>query len=362
LGEELVAVNKNNSEKGSKHQSSTQGPLKDAGQVTIETPADLDVQDSLTRARARRNQAEIARQKVINEIMEASKALYQKLVEEGTQALEKAKQLETEAELHHLEAQRELEHSNTIRSEADTYREKVTHQTQHQAQQMLRQAQAIKAEAIEFREKLLEQVKQQTREELEQAQHERLEADAYREKVIVEAQDQAKEILKQARSAAEQEGAEIVQRCSIGAERILAQAELIKAAAQEQLEAQNLYAEVADLETESKKVLARARAELGQGPSQTEDPADGEIYDDVEDPEPAPPVEVAGSNEALQFEELLESEPGRSSDAEEPLLPSAEDSQVMKSEVIRQLYAGIYRARGVAGQRPGLGAGNWHTL
>jgi hypothetical protein len=324
----LVVVDKNNSGKGSKAQSSASRALEEAGQAIAEIPADLDVQDSLTRARARRSQAESARQKIINEIMEASKALYQKLVEEGTQTLEKAKQLETDAELRHLEAQRELEHSNNIRSEADAYREKVTYQTQHQAQQMLRQAQAIKAEAIEFREKLLEQVKQQTRDELEQAQSERLDADAYRENIIAQTQDQAKEILDQARSTAERKGAEIVQRYSVEAERILSQAELIKAAAQEQLEAQKLYAEVADLETESRAVLERARAELGHEPSQAEDQANGEDHDKVEDPRPVPPLE--DSNETLPSESLLKF--GDNSDAEDPLLPGTVDSQTNEVE------------------------------
>jgi hypothetical protein len=314
----LVVVDKNNSGKGSKAQSSASRALEEAGQAIAEIPADLDVQDSLTRARARRSQAESARQKIINEIMEASKALYQKLVEEGTQTLEKAKQLETDAELRHLEAQRELEHSNNIRAEADSYREKVTYQTQHQAQQMLRQAQAIKAEAIEFREKLLEQVKQQTRDELEQAQSERLEADAYRENIIAQTQDQAKEILDQARSTAEQKGAEIVQRYSVEAERILSQAELIKAAAQEQLEAQKLYAEVADLETESRAVLERARAELGHETSRAEDQANREDHDKVEDRNPVPPLE--DSNETLPSESLPKF--GYNSDAE---VPQADD-------------------------------------
>jgi hypothetical protein len=155
-----------------------------------------------------------------------------------------------------------------------------------------------------------------------------LDADTYREKIIAEAQRQAKDILDQARSSAEQEGAEIVQRYSVEAERVLAQAELVKAAAQEQLEAQKLYAEMADLESESREVLERARAKLIQDSSVVEDepglgdPADQDTLDVVAPPE--------GKDETLPDERLLKL--GYSSDSEDLLPPDSEDSQTPEAE------------------------------
>ena len=46
------------------------------------------------------------------------------------------------------------------------------------------------------------------------------------------------------------------------ARRTMAEAELVKAAVQEELEAQRIYAEAAKLETESLEVLAQVRAKL----------------------------------------------------------------------------------------------------
>ena len=57
--------------------------------------------------------------------MEATHELDQKLMNEGEDSLDKADQLVCEAELKHLEAQRELESAEIIRAEADAYFEKV---------------------------------------------------------------------------------------------------------------------------------------------------------------------------------------------------------------------------------------------
>ena len=335
-GEKLVVVDKSDAGKGGKAASPAPAATEETRQDPADTSPYFDVQDRLARARANRSHAETARQKIINEIMEASKALYQKLVEDGSHALERARQLETDAGLRRREVQRELENSSNIRAEADAYREQVIAQTQREAQEMLQQAHAIKAEAIAFREKLLEQVRKQAQEELEQAQSERLNADAYREKVIAESQRQAKEVLEQARSSAQQEGAEIVQRCSVEAERILAQAELVKAAAQEQLEAQRLYADIANLETESREVLEQARARLSNPSPQSEEEPSQEEEDkngNEETPDPAPPPDDSDDtlrDEALLYERLLKL--GNNSDAEDPVLPDTEDFQSHEGE------------------------------
>jgi hypothetical protein len=55
-------------------------------------------------------------------------------------------------------------------------------------------------------------------------------------------------------------------------QRTVAEAELIKSAAQEELEAQRIYAEAARLETESLEVLAQVRAKLGEQASSVVEP------------------------------------------------------------------------------------------
>jgi hypothetical protein len=136
---------------------------------------DSVLEEQLAVAKANRTRAETTRQKIVSELMEAARELHQKLVSEGEQTLEKAKQLFAEAELKHLEAQRKLERAQKVKAEAKAYQEKVIAQTQQEAQEILDQA--VKAEALAFREKLLAEVQQQAQEELERAQVARVEAD-----------------------------------------------------------------------------------------------------------------------------------------------------------------------------------------
>ncbi|MDA1219722.1 MAG: DUF3179 domain-containing (seleno)protein [Chloroflexi bacterium] len=234
--------------------------------VQDESLDDLDpgISEQLTKAKASRVHAETVRQKIASEIMAATKRLYQTLVEEGEQTLEQAKTLEAEAELKMLEAQRELQHAQNIRQESDSYRQKVINQTKEQSEEMLQQSQTIKAEAVAFREKLLFEIKQQAAQELDLAKSSRIEADAYRERVIAQTQRQADETINRALLTAEQEGKEIKQKHAIEAQRVLAQAELIKAAAEEQLQAQCLYAEAANLQSESREILDQARSQANQ--------------------------------------------------------------------------------------------------
>jgi hypothetical protein len=175
---------------------------------------DSTIEEQLAIAKIHRTRAETARQKIVNELMEAAKELYQKLVSEREQTLEKAKQRDAQSELKHLEAQRELERAQSVKAEANTYQERVIAQAQQQAK-------AIKAEAEAFREKLLTEVQQQAQEELDRAQAARAEADAYREKVLAQTQQQALDILRQVQLAAEQQGAGIRRKYSIEAEKRL---------------------------------------------------------------------------------------------------------------------------------------------
>ena len=188
-----------------------------------------NIEDQLTRANATRVHAETARQKISTKIMDATMRLFQTLVEEGEQTLEQARKREAEAELNLLESQRELQHSQSISLEADSYRQKVIAQTKGQCQEMLQQAQTIKSDAVAFRDNLLFGVKQQASEKLDFAQTSRIEADSYRERIFAQTQRQAEGTLTHARLIAEQERTELIQKYAIGAHKVLAQAELIKA-------------------------------------------------------------------------------------------------------------------------------------
>jgi hypothetical protein len=229
-----------------------------------ESAMDSSLEDQLAKAKASRNQAESARQKIANEILEATKEACQKLIKDGEQTLEKAKKLEAEAQHKQREAKAELEQAQASKAEAETYAERLKSEAQRQAQEKLEQAQAIRAEADAYRERVMAEVQQQAQEQLDQAQNIRHEADAYREKVISEAKEQGQEILYLARSAAEQECNEMKRQVSLEAQRTIAESELIKAASQEELEAQRIYAETARLEAESLEVLAQVRAKLGE--------------------------------------------------------------------------------------------------
>jgi hypothetical protein len=97
---------------------------------------------------------------------------------------------------------------------------------------------------------------------LNRAQNIKTEAVSNREKVISEAAYQSQEILYLARSAAEQECNEMKNLVHFEVQRTMAEAELAKAAAQEELETEKIYAETARLEVESFEVLSKTRANL----------------------------------------------------------------------------------------------------
>ncbi len=183
---------------------------------------DLSVDDQLALSQASRVQAEAERQRVAKGIVDATREACQELIADGEKVLKKAKRLEVEAERKHLEAETVIEKAITARAEADVYSQKV------------------KSEADACR----------------------ADADSHAEKAVAEAQQQAKEILKRARAAAHRECAELRQQADFEAKKMLGQAQVIRAAAQEELEAHRIYVEAARLNAESHEVLVGARTRL----------------------------------------------------------------------------------------------------
>ncbi len=81
---------------------------------------DPEVETWLTLTTATRDQAETARQKVAEEILEATREKCQELLLSGNNALQNAKRLEAEADTWHSEAQAELKQAESIRTMAGT--------------------------------------------------------------------------------------------------------------------------------------------------------------------------------------------------------------------------------------------------
>ena len=182
--------------------------MQEANSANKERSRHSSREDQLARAKASRSQAETIRQKIANEILEATKGACQKLITDAEQTLQRVKILEAEGQ---QETQVELEKAKATRAEAEAYAEKL---------------------------------KSEAQEQLDQAQNIRDQADAYRGNVITAAKEQGQEILYLARSSVEQECNEMKHQAS--------------------LEAQRIIAEAARLETESLEVLAQVRAKSGE--------------------------------------------------------------------------------------------------
>ena len=162
---------------------------------------DVTMENRLVRAKASRSLAERERQRIAGEILEATKEVCEEIIAEGQRAMDRARQLESQAVQKYKESQGELE-----------------------------QAQAL-----------------------------RVESEGYREKIMAEVEREAKEALDRARASAEQACLELKECASLEAQRMLDQAEMMRAAVEEELETQRIYTETARLKTENQEVLAQIR-------------------------------------------------------------------------------------------------------
>ncbi len=202
------------------------------------------VDSELSAARASRTKAEAARQQVADEILKATKDVCQRLIADGERALERARYLESEAE-----------------------------RMKEEAQSQFAQAEAMKAES-----------------------------DVHRSSVVAEARQEAQKLLESARAEVERECQDLRQRAYQESQRIVTQAEAMRSAATEELEAQRIYTEASRLKAESHEVLALVSQSLqepangvvrtstnGHKPvAESVDAVSGEGQDQG-DPPPAPP-------------------------------------------------------------------------
>ena len=172
---------------------------------------DLTVETHLAKAQASRGQAEVERQRVAGEILEATREVCHEIAADARKALQSVRKKEVEAARKHTEAETALKQAESVKTDAE----------------------------------------------------------AQAETVIARATQEADEILDRARAAAEKEAEEVNQRASLQARKVLVQVEMMKAAAQEEMETQRIYSQVARLKAESLESLSEVKLWVEELPAIT---------------------------------------------------------------------------------------------
>ena len=174
---------------------------------------DLAVETQLAKAKSTRSEAELERQRVANEILEATREVCKSIIIDSKRSLEKARRAQSEAENKLLESQ-----------------------------QVNEQSQALKIES---------------------------------EALYENARQRAEELVNQSRAAAERESMEIKRQSTLEAQRMMAHVEAIRNAAKEKLEAQRIYVETARLKLEAHGILSQLQEELAGSETILNDGANG---------------------------------------------------------------------------------------
>ena len=162
---------------------------------------DLTVETQLANAQSNRSQAEVERQRVAGEILEATREVCHEIASDARKALDSAKYMEIDAVRKHLEAE-------------------------------------------DAAKKALSTLK---------------EADANAEMIVSHARKEAEEILARARVAGDKESGQIIDKTTLQARKMLAQVEMMKATTHEEMEAQRIYTQVSRLKAESQDALSEVK-------------------------------------------------------------------------------------------------------
>ena len=202
----------------------------------------------LAAARESLARAETQRQNMSSAMLEATRQACKDLVAEAEKQLVAAREADEEARKKLEEAEYEMKTAQSTRSEADTYREKVMTESQEEAR-------VVRTEADSYREKVTAQAQ-------EEAQAARSEADSYRDKVIADAQEEGQRIRDEARTAAMQECEELKRHVTYEVQCMLSEIDTIRAAAEEELEAQRIYSEAASMTAMSPDTPSYVMAEV----------------------------------------------------------------------------------------------------
>ena len=178
--------------------------LSDLAKNRWEEAVDFDatVENQLAKAKADRALAETERQRIAKEILDATKDVCKEIITDGQRALNLATKMEAEAAKNYSLSQSELDQSNAVRAEAESYRTRV----------------------------------------------------------LAEVDKEAKEYIDLAKSTIDKECLSLRTLAAQEAQRILGQVELMKTAVQEELETQKIYTDAARIKVSSDELLSKLRA------------------------------------------------------------------------------------------------------
>ncbi|MDA1128710.1 MAG: hypothetical protein O2913_08435 [Chloroflexi bacterium] len=234
------------------------------GQVSDKKPVSPDpmpesrTQKELSTSRVSRSEAESMRQRVGNDIVEATRDLCQKLVTEAEMAAGNARKLETAAK--------------SMFADAENKRD--------QAAQTVRDADQYKRDAWSASERDIQE---------------------YRDKAVAAAESKCREMMQNAQNEAQ---------------RMMTQAEIVRDAVQEELEAQRIYTEAARMMAESNETLAefREKTTIGVSCIKPVESADAESFEPettlmIEDFEMSPALEMPEAEPEMIDEPALEAAP-----------------------------------------------------
>ncbi len=186
----------------------------------------------LSPARQSRARAEMERQRVCQETLAATRESCKEIVAESERKHLSARQVEAEAKGRWGEAEKRMEQVLAARAEADAYREKVMAECSSFSDQGISKADAYRTRTMG-------------------------EADAYRDKLVSDVQQEAQRVREEARASAVRECEDLKRHVTYEVQCILSEVDALKAAAEEELEAQRIYAETANIRTMSRDVRAR---------------------------------------------------------------------------------------------------------
>ena len=212
----------------------------------------------LSAARDNRSKAEVERQRIAKDALEATRQACRDLITEAERQASWAKQTEGEARERLTGAERETMQAQMARAEADSYHDMVRSEADTYRDM-------ARSEADKYNEMV------------------RSEAESYRDKVMAEAHEESQRIREEARSAALQECEELKRHVTYEVECILSEIDTIREAAQEELEAQRIYAEAATIRAMSQDVHSQVTANPdralgdGNGSSQHDFPMESTI-------------------------------------------------------------------------------------
>ena len=113
--------------------------LSDLAKNRWEEAVDFDatVENQLAKAKADRALAETERQRIAKEILDATKDVCKEIITDGQRALNLATKMEAEAAKNYSLSQSELDQSNAVRAEAESYRTRVLAEVDKEAKEYI---------------------------------------------------------------------------------------------------------------------------------------------------------------------------------------------------------------------------------